>query len=436
MADVLVLGGGLAGLASAAALGQSGHRVTVLEARAFLGGRATSYPLPADESGEIIDNCQHILLRCCVNLLDFYRRLGVDRHIRFHREFFFIEPGGRTSVMKQGLLPKPLHFTESFATLSFLSLRDKLSVASALLAIQFERNTRKDLDQITMLDWLQEKRQTPRAVERFWRQILVSAINEELDRMAAAHGFQVFYLGFLAASNSYQMGVPEIPLGELYSAGAWQGIPNVSFQFRKPVTRIEFSPDRVEAVEAGGERFTADHYISALSFEKLAPLAPDLGIDFDPFSHSPITGVHLWFDRPVMNLPHATLLDRTLQWVFNKGEGKYLQLVISASHTLTYLSRQDVIDLAVRELREFFPEVARAQLVKAHVVKELRATFSAAPNLELLRPEARTRFPNFSLAGDWTRSGWPSTMEGAVRSGYKAAEVADGHARFLLPDIA
>jgi zeta-carotene desaturase len=436
MANVLVLGGGLAGLASAAALGQSGHQVTVLEARAFLGGRATSYPLPADESGEVIDNCQHILLRCCVNLLDFYHRLGVDKYIRFHREFFFIEPGGRASVMRQGVLPKPLHFTESFATLSFLSLRDKLAVGSALLAIQSERKTRKDLDQITMLDWLHEKRQTPRAIERFWRQILVSAINEELDRMAAAHGFQVFYLGFLAASNSYQMGVPEIPLGELYSPAAWKNIPNVHFEFRKPVTRIEFSPDRVEAVEAGGQRFTADHYISALSFEKLAPLAPGLGIDFEPFSHSPITGIHLWFDRPVMRLPHATLLDRTLQWVFNKGEGKYLQLVVSASHTLTYLSRQDVIDLALRELREFFPEAAHAQLVKAHVVKELRATFSAAPNLELLRPEARTRFPNFSLAGDWTRSGWPSTMEGAIRSGYKAAEAADGKARFLLPDIA
>ncbi|MBI5086534.1 MAG: FAD-dependent oxidoreductase, partial [Acidobacteria bacterium] len=207
MPHVLVLGGGLAGLASAAALGQSGHRVTLLEARAFPGGRAASYPLPADESGGVIDNCQHILLRCCVNLLDFYRRLGVLDSIHFHREFNFIEPGGRLSVMRAGVLPAPLHFTESFATLRFLSLRDKLGIASALLAIRAQRGAGAGLDRITMLDWLKQRRQTAAAIERFWRQILVSAINEELDRMAASHGCQVFRLGFLASRDSYEMGL-------------------------------------------------------------------------------------------------------------------------------------------------------------------------------------------------------------------------------------
>jgi zeta-carotene desaturase len=440
MAHVLVLGGGLAGLATAAALGQSGHRVTVLEARSFLGGRATSYPLPAGESCEVIDNCQHILLKCCVNLLDFYGRLGVAGKIHFHGEFYFIEPGGRTSVMRGGVLPCPLHFAESFASLKFLSLGDKLAIGRALLAIQMERHSRRDLDAITMLEWLREKGQTPRAIERFWRQVLVSAINEELDRMAASHGFQVFYLGFLAAADSYQMGIPEVPLGELYSPDAWRGVPNVELRFRAPVTGMRFEGDRVAGVECGAELMVADHYVSALPFEKLAPLAPQLGIDFSPFAHSPITGVHLWFDRPVTDLPHGTLLDRTMHWFFNKDGGRYIQLVISASRSLTETPRGEVIELALRELREFLPGARAAQLVQSHVVKEVRATFSAAPGLELLRPEARTRFANFTLAGDWTRSGWPATMEGAVRSGYKAAEAAaealgePGH--YLLPDIA
>jgi uncharacterized protein with NAD-binding domain and iron-sulfur cluster len=167
---------------------------------------------------------------------------------------------------------------------------------------------------------------------------------------------------------------------------------------------------------------------------------PDAGVAFSEFEHAPITGIHLWFDRPVTDLPHGTLLDRTIQWFFNKDRGRYLQVVVSASRTLVPMSRQEVIDLTLRELAEFLPEVGRARLEKAHVVKEVRATFSARPGLESIRPPAHTRWPNLSLAGDWTRSGWPATMEGAVRSGYLAAEDASRAlgrpATFLLPDIA
>src|SRR5579883_3233005 len=186
MPDVIVMGGGLSGLAAAAALGSAGYRVRILEARPFLGGRATSY-----ESGsETIDNCQHILLKCCVNLIDFYQRLGVTDLIRWFDEFVFIEPGGRRSTMKAGALPAPLHFTGSFASLKFLTLGEKIAVGKGLLAIQRERS-RTDLDRITMQQWLVEHGQPPRAIERFWRQILVSAVSEELDQMAASHGFQV-----------------------------------------------------------------------------------------------------------------------------------------------------------------------------------------------------------------------------------------------------
>ena len=432
MPRVIVIGGGLAGLSAAAALGSAGFAVEVFEARPFLGGRATSFPLaPASGDSATIDNCQHVLLRCCVNLLDFYERLGVRDRIRFYREFYFVEPGGRISTLRRGVLPAPLHFTGSFLRLSFLGAADKVAIGRGLMALRRERTRRDDLDRITMLDWLREKRQTPRAIERFWRQVLVSAINEDLERMAARHGFQVFWLGFLASAEGYEMGVPAIPLGELYRAELWQGAGDVALRLRAPVDSIDG-----DGILAGGQRHAADYYICALPFERLGAM----GLRAPDFEHSPITGIHLWFDRAVTDLPHATLLDRTMQWMFNKSEGRYVQLVVSASRQLAALGRAEIVDLAVRELGEFFPLARQARLERAHVIKELRATFSAAPGTEEMRPRTGTDRADLFLAGDWTRSGWPATMEGAVRSGYLAAEAvaraAGRPARFLLPDIA
>jgi zeta-carotene desaturase len=281
-----------------------------------------------------------------------------------------------------------------------------------------------------MLDWLLQKRQTPRAIDRFWRQVLVSAVNEDLDRMAAVHGFQVFWLGFLARADSYEMGIPTVPLGQLYAAGAWQRLANVRLHLRSPVERIDG-----DGFLVAGERRAADHYICALPFERME----GVGLAAPAFEHSPITGVHLWFDREVTTLPHATLLGRTMQWMFNKDRGRYLQLVVSASRELTNIPRNEIVEMALGDLRVYFPRVQEANLVKAHVVKEQRATFSAAPGTESLRPTAQSGPANVVLAGDWTRSGWPATMEGAVRSGYLAAEAvaqrAGRPARFLLPDL-
>ena len=439
MPRVAVIGGGLAGLATAAALGSAGFEVDIYEARNFLGGRATSWPVSANDT-DVIDNCQHVLLRCCVNLLDLYRRLGVEEKIRFHREFYFIEPGGRTSVLKRGMLPAPAHFFGSFLRLKFLSAADKIAIARAVNAIPRELRTRKDLDRITMLDWLREKRQTEAAIGRYWRQVLVSAVNEELDRMAAAHGFQVFWLGMIARADSYEMGIPDVPLRELYDEHSLARAGAVRIQHRAAVTAIETSDGAVNGISTAAGKREADYYVSALPFERLQPLMPDLPVRWDAFAHSPITGIHLWFDRPVTSLPHATLLDRTIQWMFNKKEGRHIQTVVSASRSMLEMPRQEIIDLAVRELGEFFPLVKEARLEKAQVIKEVRATFSAAPGLESLRPVAGTNLRNFFLAGDWTRSGWPATMEGAVRSGYLAAEAvceaAGVPARFLLPDVA
>ncbi len=439
MPEVIVAGGGLAGMSAAVALAGAGCQVTLLERRRYLGGRASSYPLrPDDPHSPVIDNCQHILLGCCRNLLDLYRRLGMRDRIGFSREFHFVEPGGRISALKPGVWPAPLDLAGSFARLPFLGPASKIAVARALLAVRREYGRRTDLDRITMRAWLDEQRQPAEAVRRFWRPVLVSALNAEPEAMAAAHGLQVFRLAFLGPAGSRDLGIPAVPLGELYSCAALAKTGNLTLRLQAPVARFQFTANRASGVALKDESLRADAYVCALPWDAAAAAAPELDLDVSAFQPSSITGIHLWFDRSVTALPHAALLDGTLQWMFNKERGRYLQLVVSASAALVHAGQDAIVELAVRELAGFFPEVKRAALERARVVKELRATYVPAPGLAAARPAARTRFANLFLAGDWTRSGWPATMEGAVRSGYLAAEavaeVLGLSGRFLLPD--
>jgi zeta-carotene desaturase len=421
MSDAIIAGGGLAGLAAAVGLADAGFHVHLFETRGFLGGRATSYPYPHSEA-EVIDNCQHILLGCCEKLLDFYARLGVANKVRFHDRYYFLERGGTLSTLRSGLLPAPLHFAGSFASVKFLTGREKFALACALARIRRDRSTRDELDRITMREWLDAQGQPARLIERFWKPVLVSAVNEDLDRMAASHGFQVLKTGMLGGARDSAMGVPSVPLGELYGAGVWRRYSNVTIHLQTPVSEVLFGENEVRGVRAGGRVERADYYVSALPVDHASELLAPLRIPAAEFGRSPITGIHLWFDRPVTDLPHAVLLDGALHWMFNKRGGRYLLVVVSASRGLVDKSRAEVIEETVRELAAYLPAVHEARLEKAHVVKEVRATFSARPGLDALRPGARTRYRNLFLAGDWTRTGWPATMEGAVRSGYLAAE--------------
>ncbi len=256
--------------------------------------------------------------------------------------------------------------------------------------------------------------------------------------MAARCGLQVIWLGFLARRDNYEMGVPAVSLGRLYHQDLWRSRPQVRLHLGSPVERFIIESGRVAGAVVAGEQRRADYYVSAVDFERAATLAPELGLHTAGWEHSPITGIHLWFDRPVTALPHAALLGRTIQWFFNRSSGRYLQLVVSASRALIPMGRKAIVELAVRELADFLPAVSEAKLERSHVVKEVRATLSSTPGLEAQRPGTQTRWPNLFLAGDWTRSGWPSTMEGAVRSGYLAAEAVTHRAgrprQFLLPD--
>ncbi len=453
-----MIGGGLAGLSSAVALAEAGHRVRLLEKRPHLGGRAASYVLPG---GEHVDNCQHVTLGCCTNLDNFYRRVDAADKIRFFDRLLFAAPDGRRGAMESFPLPPPLHLAPSFARFPLLGWADKRAIARALLTIARSGGRPADVSNdaggVTMLAWLQKHRQTERAIRRFWEVILVSALDEELDRTGARYGIDVFWKAFLSTRGGYRVGIPCVPLGELYD-GCREAIARRGGEvlLRAGVRGLRVTGNEVDGVEReDGSVETADYYVAAVPHDILPALLPADVVEREPvflnlrnLRTSPITGVHLWFDRKVMSEPFLTLLDSTTQWVFNKTqlygggaepEGQYLQLVISASYGLVPRSRQEIIELCLDELREVLPAIREAKLMKGTVVKETSATFSPAPGSDQWRPAQKSPLTKLFLAGDWTSTGWPSTMEGAVRSGYLAAEAILSEAgvpqKFLQPDL-
>jgi squalene-associated FAD-dependent desaturase len=458
---VIVIGGGLAGLSSGVALAEAGFRVRLLEKRPHLGGRAASYVLPG---GEKIDNCQHVTLGCCTNLEDFFRRVGAADQIRFFDRLLFAAPDGQRGAIASVSLPPPLHMAPSFALFPLLGWADKRAIAQALLAIVRSGGRPADLssgdgsgENVTMLAWLQKHRQTARAIRRFWEVILVSALDEELDRIDARYGIDVFWKAFLSTRGGYRVGIPRVPLGELYE-GTRKALADRGgeVQLRAGVRGFLVAGGRVDGVEReDGSVETADYYLAAVPQDILPELLPSEVVESESVFRnlrnlraSTITGVHLWFDRTVMREPFLTLLDSTTQWVFNKTQlygggaedgGQYLQLVISASYSLASCSRQEIIALCLEELRNVLPATREAALVKGTVVKEMSATFSPAPGSDRWRPSQKSPLSGLFLAGDWTLTGWPSTMEGAVRSGYLAAEAILSDAgmprKLLQPDL-
>lgn len=447
---VAVVGGGLAGLAAGSALAASGLKVTLFERRPYLGGRASSYQHPG--TGEIVDNCQHVLLGCCTNLLEFYARTGVADQIRWFDRLTFLEPGGRASEIGPSALPAPLHTTPAFLRAACLDLSDKLAIARAMVALA--PSTPRDRGE-SFLSWLRRHGQTERAIDRFWRTVLVSALNEEIDRISVPYAAQVMRESFLKSAAAGRMGVPVVPLTDLYNAaGNYIRDNGGSIQFRTSVDSFRADLSDVK-VAVGGRDETFDYVVLALPFDGLARILPDtsasqsLRDSLNRFETSPITGIHLWFDRDISELEHAVLLDRTIQWMFHKsklqkrdsnGHASYVELVVSSSKVLVDKSKPEIVDLAVRELADFFPVVREANLVKSTVIKEVHATYSPKPGIDLNRPRTETIWPRVFLAGDWTATGWPATMEGAVRSGYLAAQslarvAGKRDAAFLVPDL-
>ncbi|MGD0569557.1 MAG: hydroxysqualene dehydroxylase HpnE [Candidatus Sulfotelmatobacter sp.] len=481
---VAIAGGGLAGLAAACALADSGFRVTLFERRPYLGGRASSYEHPG--TGEIVDNCQHVLFRVCTNLVEFYRRIGVEDKIRWYDEMTFIEPGGRASVMHASPLPAPLHTAPSFLRFPFLSAKDKFVISRAIAALTLTHQP--DTGQ-SFQHWLLQHGQTENAIQRFWKPILVSALSEDLDLISIPSAAQVVRESMKSPAARH-MGVPTIPLTDLYNrAGDYIRARAGEIRFRASLETFSPEPSQVK-IRASVAEETFDYLVLALPFDTLdrvlpaIPEAVPIHESLNHFEPCPITGIHLWFDRQISDLDHAVLLDRTIQWMFHKSrllttraqeekkggqeksggqqdreghdfsraaeapiadgalapEGSYIELVVSASKSLIDKSRAEIVDLALKEVREFFPAARAATLIKSTVIKEVHATYSPRPGIEAFRPQQTTAWPRVFLAGDWTATGWPATMEGAVRSGYLAAEAlllaAGMHStRFISPDL-
>ena len=447
-----IAGGGLAGLAAGCALAEAGYRVTLFERRPYLGGRASSYQHPG--TGEVVDNCQHVLLGCCTNLLDFYKRTGVENKIRWYDKLTFLEPGGRASEISPSPLPAPLHPAPAFLGVHCLNLKDKLGISRAMAALA--PFTPADTGE-NFLSWLKRHGQTEQAIERFWKTILVSALNEDLDQVSVPYAAQVVRESFLKSARAGLIGIPTVPLTELYSTGGDY------IRDRGGEIRLRSSIDSFTADSSGvtltsnGKEHRFGYLMTAVPFDVLGRMLP-ASSSSDPlretlkqFSTSPITGIHLWFDRQISDLDHAVLLDRTIQWMFHKSRllesrhdesfqnGSYVEFVVSCSRSLVEKSKQEIVKMVTREAQEFFPQARGAKLLKSTVIKEVHATYSPRPGMDQLRPHPETPWQRVFLAGDWTATGWPATMEGAVRSGYLAAEAltrAGGNgSTFLVPDL-
>jgi zeta-carotene desaturase len=440
---VVVVGGGLAGMAAAVALESAYVPVTLLEARKTLGGRAGSFEDP--QTGEVLDNCQHVLLGCCTNLLDFYRRVGVLDRIHWERTIRFVDPRGRPhGLWGIDALPAPLNLAASAAAFTALDLSERFSLARAMLAmLRLGPAGRAALADISFGQWLAEHDQPASLIEKFYQLVLVSALNEDCLAASAAYAIQVFQEGMLFHSMAYRMGTPACPLGDLYKS-----LPCRDVRLGARMTGLALRGQRVVGVHIGEELLAAEAVVLATTHASLdrwipsALLAKDQRFNgLDQLQSVPILGAHLWFDRPVLPWPHAALMGGPLQWIFAKpGEdGRAVHGVISAARNWTTVPREQALDMFVRQIQTTLPGAGDAKLVRGVIVIEKRATFSPLPGVDRLRP-AQAPPPDgiegLYLAGDYTRTGWPATMEGAVRSGYLAAEaVLNQPGKFLLSPL-
>lgn len=450
---VAVVGGGLAGIAAAVRLAAAGDRPVVIETRRKLGGRATSFVDP--RSGAVLDNCQHVLMGCCTNLLDLYARLGVADKIEWHRAIHWANPPAEPDRMRPGLLPAPGHYTGSFLRMRFLSMAEKAAIARAMWRLlRIGLHGRTAWRGRVFMEFLEETRQPPRAIERFWSPVVVSACNLPVERVAADCAMQVFQEGFLGSRRAGAMGLAAVPLVELYDP-AERLIAETGGEIRTGLSAKSLAYDgaRITGVVTDEGFVSASAVVSAVPPDRLDKLvsAPLRGADnrlerLSAIEFSPILGVHLFFEQRVLDLPHLVLTGRDTQWMFNKGidpEGRqHLHAVISGADDWMALAEDAIVERVMADLHACVPRSIGLAPVAFRAVKEKRATFAALPGIERLRPSAEPGtlglrgggVRNLFLAGDWCDTGWPATMEGAVRSGYAAASAFLG-AGGPVPDL-
>jgi len=439
--DVVIVGGGFAGLSAATALSEAGKRVLLLEARPQLGGRATAFHDRA--TGELVDNGQHVLFGCYKETFAFLGRIGAEGNVRRQAALRvpYLDRLGRQSVLRCPPLPSPLHLLAAVLDWEALPWRDRLSVLKMVSPL---RAARRDLARtgrvtlegdITVSEWLRDQGQTEKLTAWLWEPLAIAALNQPPEEALAGPFVRVLAEMFGADTAAAAIVLPTRPLHLMYAEPARAFIQSRGGEVRTGApARILADDDEVAGVEVRGERIAASRVISAIPWFAMRTLFAEpvprtlasLVAAAGAMESKPIVTVNLWYDRRVMDEPFVGLPGRAMQWVFDKrlafgGEASHLSLVASGAEALADERATELVSRAAREVQEAFVGAREARLVRGTVIREKHATFSLAAG-QPPRPGTRTGVSGLFLAGDWIETGLPGTIESAVISGHMAAE--------------
>jgi squalene-associated FAD-dependent desaturase len=426
--SVAVVGGGLAGISAALACADAGADVVLLERRARLGGLTWS----SRRNGLWFDNGQHVFMRCCTEYRALLGRLGVADLVVLQDRMTVpvLGPNGTTSVIRRSALPAPFHLGASLLRYRHLPMRDRLGLGPAVRALMKVDPDDPATDTTTFGAWLRAHHQSPRAISALWDLIILPTVNLHADEASLALAARVFRTGLLDDSAAGDIGWSRVPLQQLHGDAAARALDaaGVEVALSAPVERIDGT-----TVIAGGRAVGADAVIIAVPHDVAEALLPPGVLETpEQLGASAIVNVHVVLDRRVTDLPMAAVVDSPLQFVFDRSdsaglprtEGQCLAVSLSAAGTYLAWPTSELVRQITDALGEVFPAARHATVRDASVVREPRATFRGAPGTARLRPAATTPVPGLFVAGAWAATGWPATMEGAVRSGRSAARAA------------
>ena len=431
---VTVIGGGLAGIAAALDCARAGVPVTLLESRGRLGGAAYSFT----RDGINADNGQHVFLRCCTAYRELLELIGATDSVTLQDrlEIPVLAPGRRRARLWRSGLPAPLHLAGALARYPLLSVGERARVARAMRSLGAIDTDDRAVDERSFGDWLAEQRQSERAIESIWSLIVRPTLNLEPADASLAQAAQVFQVGLLGERGAGDIGYARVPLSEIHDRAAMAALQRagVDVRLRTGVTGILATSGGFRVEQNGAPTLCSEAVIVAVQPDRLARLIPAAaGIDratLAGLGSSPIVNLHFVFDRRVTDLPFAAGVGTPVQWLFDRTgsagleHGQYLAITLSAAGAELAMTSDELRQRYHTALAELLPEVENATVEAFFVTREHAATFRAAPGARALRPGPETQLPGLVLAGAWTDTGWPATMEGAVRSGHAAADQA------------